>query len=432
MKLCHVGPQRLEAWEGDLEPQSRNLAVEKRHAHGVQVCAHQGEALHCLAQVHQGCADPRQQGVDAAELLDQDGVHGVVVVLRVLPGHRLGVKVVRQVGKHVGGHLAYDLLRALPASAGVAALRQQQAVQQDVGLLDILRHVGVCVQAKHLRLCNQRQGVYVFEVALELAVGGGVVGATVRQLVVVVQDVRHVVRLQDRHERVAVMAICHLATIVALAAGVAQRVVRDIRELVQEHLQLPDADAQVVLVELVRDVPANWPKLPSLLHDGVEEGKPKHELPELSILRTRVEELRVAHWVRLEGSEKAGPQPLGWLICDLDTVLQDRNREDIGGVGGQPEAELLVGVLRDELLLAVELQLRQEALGEVAVLQHHPEALLHALAQPLLCHRPLSLPQTHALHTDLPVICKLEQRCHGIRARRKHKHQRRCGRGVIV
>ena len=54
-------------------------------------------------------------------------------------------------------------------------------------------------------------------------------------------------------------------TVVALPGRVAERHEGDVRVFVQEHAQLARADAQVVLVELVRDVPPDGPELAALL-----------------------------------------------------------------------------------------------------------------------------------------------------------------------
>ena len=43
--------------------------------------------------------------------------------------------------------------------------------------------------------------------------------------------------------------------------------------LVDEHVELSDGDAQVGLIELVRDVPADRPEGTALLDDGVEEAQ---------------------------------------------------------------------------------------------------------------------------------------------------------------
>jgi len=45
-------------------------------------------------------------------------------------------------------------------------------------------------------------------------------------------------------------------------------------------LELPERNAEIGLVESVRNVPAERPVLASLLHDGVEEAEPVHQLVE--------------------------------------------------------------------------------------------------------------------------------------------------------
>ena len=46
----------------------------------------------------------------------------------------------------------------------------------------------------------------------------------------------------------------------------------------RRYLHLSHADAQVRLIELVRNVPSKWSKLAALLHEGVEEAQTKEHL----------------------------------------------------------------------------------------------------------------------------------------------------------
>lgn len=80
-------------------------------------------------------------------------------------------------------------------------------------------------------------------------------------------------------------------------------------------------------------------------------------------------------------------------------------------------AEASTHLLALQLLLANELQLGQEGLRQVAVLQHHPEALLHSFINPALRHGPLALPQADHLHPPPLLLRKLQQRCCWITAR---------------
>ena len=65
--------------------------------------------------------------------------------------------------------------------------------------------------------------------------------------------------------------IAYLSTIVALSTGVAQGVIRNVRVLIQEHLELAGADAQVILIELIRNVPADGAILSALLQGQYAE-----------------------------------------------------------------------------------------------------------------------------------------------------------------
>lgn len=53
--------------------------------------------------------------------------------------------------------------------------------------------------------------------------------------------------------------------------------------LVQEDVQLLHADAQIRLVELVWNVPTQWPELPPFLHQRVEEAQAVQQCLELSL-----------------------------------------------------------------------------------------------------------------------------------------------------
>lgn len=63
-----------------------------------------------------------------------------------------------------------------------------------------------------------------------------------------------------------------------LARQVRQRIERQVVVIVEKHLHLPHADAQVALVELVWNVPAQRPKLAPLLDDGVEKAQREEQL----------------------------------------------------------------------------------------------------------------------------------------------------------
>lgn len=50
--------------------------------------------------------------------------------------------------------------------------------------------------------------------------------------------------------------------------------------LIEEHIELRDADLEVCLVKLVTDIPSERAELPPLLHHRVEEAQSKQQLLE--------------------------------------------------------------------------------------------------------------------------------------------------------
>ena len=75
--------------------------------------------------------------------------------------------------------------------------------------------------------------------------------------------------------RLPVQIISDTTPVVALSRHVGDGVERHVVILVDEHLQLSDADPEVGLVEAVRDVPSHRAELTTLLHDRVEETQPE-------------------------------------------------------------------------------------------------------------------------------------------------------------
>ena len=75
--------------------------------------------------------------------------------------------------------------------------------------------------------------------------------------------------------------------------------------LIEEHLQLPHADTQIGLVELVGDVPAQRSKLAALLDQSVEEAQAVQHLVEVDLRR------HTTHW-----SPPTSPN-LSWILLSL-------------------------------------------------------------------------------------------------------------------
>ena len=174
------------------------------------------------------------------------------------------------------------------------------------------------MEAVHLRRGDERQGVDVLEVRLVVSVWRRLVQAARGEGVVFVQNLGGVKQLEYGVGGDPVVAVGDLPAVVALAARVHQRLVRHLGVLVEEHLQLPDGDAKVVLVEVVRDVEPDGAVFPPLLHRRVKKREAKAHLAPGRVLGARVEELAVGQRVGHERSHQAGAEALRCLVGHLD------------------------------------------------------------------------------------------------------------------
>lgn len=142
--------------------------------------------------------------------------------------------------------------------------------------LQILGNVGVLVQAKHFGVLGGGQLSNELDIVLVLALGRHDVYARHRESMSILLG--HLGRVkvgQNGHETASVPIVGDATAVVALARHVEERVVRHLVVLVEEHEQLTNRDAQIGLVEAVRDVEPKRTELSSLLHERVEKAQPE-------------------------------------------------------------------------------------------------------------------------------------------------------------
>ena len=83
------------------------------------------------------------------------------------------------------------------------------------------------------------------------------------------------------------------------------------------HLLLLHADPEITFIELIGNVPTQGAKLPSLLHQSMEETETKQQLaPRLGFVAT-LEEGGVRYWVVEVGTEEVGTHSFWRFICHL-------------------------------------------------------------------------------------------------------------------
>mmetsp|Transcript_157790 Transcript_157790/g.383153 ORF Transcript_157790/g.383153 Transcript_157790/m.383153 type:complete len:352 (+) Transcript_157790:1027-2082(+) len=245
------------------------------------------------------------------------------------------------------------------------------------------------------------------------------------------QRARVVQAVDDREQATPVLVIGHTPTVVALACQVQQRQVGNVdatfllrvRRVVEEHGQLAHGNTKVGVVELVGNVPSQGGELPALLHEGVEEAQSKTQPAELLAVLHTTEERRVRNRIQQERALDVLLQTLRGLVCHLHTVLENRDGEVLAWVRRAPHAEVLVRVVRVQLL-DDGLESGHPRHSQVTVLEHHPAALATRLLDIGLGPRTLALTQRNGSHRHLGVVGELQQLGHRVGTRRQHEHQR--------
>mmetsp|Transcript_14245 Transcript_14245/g.33969 ORF Transcript_14245/g.33969 Transcript_14245/m.33969 type:complete len:277 (-) Transcript_14245:1322-2152(-) len=252
------------------------------------------------------------------------------------------------------------------------------------------------MEAKDPRRSHQRQGADVLHVCLIATFRWRNVGFSTLLLVqneVVLQCLLAVVALQQRGQEPPVHRLRDAAPVVALPRQVVQRLDWGlIRVLVQEHLQLSHGDPQVVLRELVGDVPAQRPEESALLDHGVEEAKVEGQALELPATGAGFEKLLIADGVHVVGARHVSPQAFGSFIRHLHAILQNCDGELVGRIRSEPKAEILVNLFR-VLLIQQPLQSGHPGRCQVTILEENPSTVLRSDVHESFRLRSLSLPQ---------------------------------------
>ena len=221
-----------------------------------------------------------------------------------------------------------------------------------------VRDFRVVVQPERLRRRIQRQRADVADVLIDRHRVDRGVDSALRELIPQFERVFADVNLEDLRYEPHVLVVGDPAAVVNLRAKVVQHLVGYLLVVVQQHLQLPSADGQILVRELVRDVPANRAELPPVLNRGVEQAEPEQKPPVLLRLLAVVELLVVHVHVR---PEQVVPQPGRRFERHFHPVLQDRNREVAGGHACEPEPEVPVHAVVN--FLANPLEVRHPRLG---------------------------------------------------------------------
>eukprot|EP00955_Chlamydomonas_euryale_P010634 114680-Chlamydomonas_euryale.AAC.5 len=238
-QVFSIARRRYKSSRYDARGLSEGHAVDADGAErGLEVGAHDKQALDREADATQRVADDSCEPIEARHLLRQHRVHALLVQDRVLALHRLNIKRRRKPLEALGDRRAHTLLGAASRRAtATAAAHLEQARKHGGCVILVLGDVGVLVQAKRLGHRRDWQALDVLQVAAAVAVWRRVVQPGRGQLVTacVVDNLRAVALFQHRVEQAAVLVVGHAAAVVALPSDIAQRRVRDLVVLVQKH-----------------------------------------------------------------------------------------------------------------------------------------------------------------------------------------------------
>lgn len=91
------------------------------------------------------------------------------------------------------------------------------------------------------------------------------------------KDVRVDVALENSANQTDILGLSHTTTIIDLGAKHVEHFVRHIFISFHKLLQLASAHDKVFIGEGVRNIPANWTELSSVLHNGVEEAEAEED-----------------------------------------------------------------------------------------------------------------------------------------------------------
>ena len=163
------------------------------------------------------------------------------------------------------------------------------------------------------------------------------------------------------------------AAVVALGGEVVERLEGHLVVHVDHHLQLAHRDAQVGLVELVRDVPAERAVLAPLLQPRVQEAEDEELRAQRVLLAAPAEELGVGDRVGEVRAEDVGAQALGGSLVILTPFWRTSTGKAATG-RGEPKKSCWRRSWGPSPRRAFERH--HPADEEVTVLEHDPVALL--------------------------------------------------------
>lgn len=213
----------------------------------------------------------------------------------------------------------------------------QHFASHSVRFGSLIRNVGVIVEAKHLWRIFFWELVDVVSVRLCITECRCLVLLGLGVEVVIGQVVCAVILLESGEQATQVLVVSYTTTIVDDTGDVHKGIPRDLLLVFKEDLQHRERGVQIRVIEGICNIPAERSELTSLLDDSVEEGHTEDHLSVdglfLAVVEPGVRDFSVA-------SLQVGFDTSGRLRGQLNTVLEDRDREEFNGCRSQEQSEV--------------------------------------------------------------------------------------------
>lgn len=333
------GAKRLQGKRSDGAECLWHLVVEEGSGHSVQFLRHDDLTEQGLLHICQHDDHSREETVVSDDFLREDGVHGLVVTGRVLLDHVVVVEGSRSLVLDLLRDIGNDFFSRLTSAGARSRLDTQDELEQVSRGGLISGDLSVVMETEGFWIWHQRQIGDVLLVVVNASNSDGSVDTRVRELEVLVKQFWFDEPLDNGTDQSDVLVIGDSTAIVDLGSQELQHLVGNDIVLIEEVLELLGANHEILIGELVHDVPADRSELASILNTSVEEGEGKSQLLVLVWLCAVIQRLLIVVGV---GSHQVRSETGRRLESHLNRTLQDTDREGGCGSGSEPDSEVLV------------------------------------------------------------------------------------------
>lgn len=263
----------LHGQESHSVPLGRDLVIMQRGGHGIELFRHDYFTDQSLLHVDKMVLHHDEEGIVSDQLLGEHSVEATVVIGGEGLTGSLDVVSLRSLALDVGSDVRDTLFTGHSTASRSSGLEGQYSLKHVTSNLIVSGNLSVLVHTESLRLGVKRKLLDVGNVVGLTSSGDTSVVFSVREVEVIVENLRYEVATDNAEDEPSVNVISHTASVVDLSDQEVKHLVRHFIEVVEENLKLLLANTVIFIGEGVGDVPANTSELSSILHNSVEEAE---------------------------------------------------------------------------------------------------------------------------------------------------------------